>query len=79
MLDYLTRYYGTDWIDFIGTVLGVYLLGSKQKIGFVFNTIAAASGCIMAILMQSPPILILNIILILLGIRGYLKWKGSEY
>jgi len=76
-MEWLTKYYGTDWIDFIGTMLGVYLLGNKKKIGFVFNAVAACAGVIMAILMESPAILFLNIVLIILNVRGFVKWKNS--
>ena len=71
------EYYGLDWMDAIGTVLGIYYLSKKQRVGFLLNAAGALAGLLMFLLIQSYPFILLNVALIALNLSGYLKWKDS--
>ena len=71
------EYYGLDWIDAIYTILGIYFLSTKNKLGFILNAVGAISGFILFIILNSYPFMVLNIILVGLNLYGYLKWKNS--
>ncbi|MFH1089760.1 MAG: hypothetical protein V1716_05055 [Candidatus Uhrbacteria bacterium] len=73
-----TQYYGFDWLALMIGVVGIWKLGSKKRSGFLFYIAAAASGFIFAVLANSVAYMVVNIITIVLQLRGYLKWRRDE-
>lgn len=73
-------HYGIDWIAIASSLYAAYLLGNKQKLGFI---VFAASNILWIILgvfyMSSYGMAIGNFIFFLINIRGYIEWnKPSE-
>lgn len=75
MFEILTKYYGLDLIAMGITSLGIYLIGNKKQSGFLLAIIGGMIWIVFAILTQTIGLIIANIILIMLNLRGYLKWK----
>lgn len=78
MDDYF-KYYGLDWIGMIITLIAVYLLGNKNRNGFI--VFAVANVLWMGIgyfLMSSLGILFGNIFFLVTNIRGFINWKKEQ-
>lgn len=71
------QYYGLDWLAMITSFLFMYLIGSKKRSGFIFGLINAIAWGYVNYLAHIWPGIIVNIALIILHVRGYLKW-GSK-
>lgn len=70
----ITLYYGVDWVAMGSTILSIYYLGSKKRIGFIWGGVAAISWLVFAGLVTSLASVIANIIFLMLNIRGYIHW-----
>ena len=72
------QYYFLDWVAMGTSLLAVYLLGQKNRLGFasfmVSNTLWMAVG----FLAGSYGILLGNVVFFGLNLRGFLKWKPAE-
>ena len=71
----MLHYYGLDWGDAVFSMLGIYFLSRKNRIGFVFNAVGAVSGLVLFTWLNSYPFMGLNVILIYLNLVGYARWK----
>ena len=77
-MDSSLKYYGLDWIAMIMTFLSIYLLGKKNKYGFIFGLLANASWFGFGILAQSVGNMFANVILTILNVKGYRNWKNAK-
>lgn len=69
-------YFGLDWIGMALSLYSVYLLGNKNKKGFIVYIIANIIWMALGIFfMSSVGLLIGNIAFLLINIRGYLQWN----
>jgi len=68
-------FYGLDFAAMIFSLLSIYCLGNKKKIGFIFGLFANAAWIMTNFLAGILAGILLNIILINLNIRGFFKWK----
>jgi len=75
MKNVLGNYYGTDIVGMVLIAISIYLIGEKNKLGFITSIIGNISWIIFSMLASSIPSLILNGLLIILNIRGYINWK----
>jgi hypothetical protein len=74
-LEVFTRYYSVDLLAMILTFIGLYLIGSKKKFGFVVASIGNALWVVLGIIVQSSGLIFANIVIVILYIRGFLRWK----
>lgn len=72
---YFGQYYGIDWLAMTCSLLCMYFLGDKKRIGFIIGLIAGISWIFTNYVADIFPGIILNLVLIVLYTRGYLKWK----
>lgn len=75
LIETITHYYGIDWLASSLSVLMIYFLGNKNRIGFFFGISANLSWLIFAVMASSPPIFVSNCIFLVLNMRGIGKWK----
>jgi hypothetical protein len=71
----LDRYLGFDLVSAGCGLAGLYLLGNRNRYGFLFCLVASAFGIVFAALAQSAPLLLLHVILLFVNLRGFLKWQ----
>ncbi len=76
-MEYISAYYGFDWISATCALLGIYYLGSNKRSGFILMFLAAVTGMVFAVLAKTLSLILLNVIFIFLHARGYLNW-GKE-
>ncbi|HEX8737438.1 MAG TPA: nicotinamide mononucleotide transporter [Pyrinomonadaceae bacterium] len=72
------RYYGIDWLATVCGLTGVYLLGNKNKYGFVFFMLASLSWLTFGILTGSIAMSIGSLIFFTMHLRGWLNWNRES-
>lgn len=75
MLEIITKYYGIDIIATAITFAGIYYLGNKKRNGFIMTTIGNFLWLFFGLMTSSVGIIIANIGIAFLNIRGFYKWK----
>jgi hypothetical protein len=74
-MDALTAYYGLDWLGMVLSLLAVYQLGNKKRIGFITFILGNAVWVFLGLsLMNSLGVAVGNAIFLVMNARGYLKW-----
>ena len=74
----LWGHYGIDWAGAILMLGSIYLLGQRQRIGFVVGIGAAVAFIVFNTMVDSMPMVAANIILLLLNIRGWYNWSKTS-
>ncbi len=81
------QYFGIDWIATVAGLTGVYLIGSKNKYGFLIMMIASLSWLTVGFMINSLALILGSAVFFSLHVRGWIKWKrearaemnGGEY
>jgi len=73
-MELLTQYYGIDYIAMFLTFAAIYLVGNKKRCGFVYGLIGNVLWMIYAVWAVAPAIFLVNLVLGVLYLRGYMKW-----
>jgi hypothetical protein len=71
----LDRYLGFDLVSAACGLAGMYLLGSRNRNGFLLCMAASAFGIVFGALAQSAPLLLLHVILLFVNLRGFRQWQ----
>jgi hypothetical protein len=69
------RYVGFDIVSAACGLAGLYLLGNRNRFGFLLCMTASAFGIVFGALAQSLPLLLLHAILLFVNLRGFQKWQ----
>lgn len=78
MID-LLKYAGLDWLAMILSLTALWLIGSKNRWGFVVFALANLTWLVVgAWLMQSFGIVLGNAVFLVMNVRGYLNWKQQS-
>lgn len=77
MLDALLSYYGVDWLAMALTFVSIYLLGQKNRSGFLYGLGANASWFAFGIMAGSVANPVANVIFAALNIKGYAAWSDN--
>ena len=77
-MEYLTQFYGTDWLAAVTLLLFTYFMSNKNKLGFIFGVISGLSWIAFGFISESMATIIANTIFVFLNIRGLLKWKKNS-
>ena len=64
-----------DWSAFAVTLLGVWLLSEYKRSGFIVNGLGSLLWVLVGLHTGLDGLLVLNIILLILYFKGYLKWS----
>jgi hypothetical protein len=67
--------YNIDWIILIFNLYAYYLIGKKNKLGFIIGTLGSILGIILFIIIPSIPMIIMNAAFLVLNIINYIKWR----
>lgn len=71
----LTHYYGIDWLASSLSLLMIYSLGNKKRIGFYFGVAANLTWLVFAIITFNPPIFLSNTVFLVLNLHNISKWQ----
>lgn len=72
------QYYGIDWLATAAGLSGVYLLGSKNRYGFLVMMVASLSWMTVGFLINSIALILGSVVFFSLHLRGYLAWRRNE-
>lgn len=79
-MDTFLKYYGLDWLAMGTSLLAVYLIGNKNRLGFLSYIIANSLWIYLGIFkMQSLGISIGNVFFLAMNLRGFMKWKNQTH
>ncbi len=79
MIESLTKYFGIDLLATALVLLGVYFLSEKQRKGFLIGSIGNVLWIIYGIWTASAGLVIVNTVITVMYVRGYLNWgRDSE-
>lgn len=71
----MNKFYGLDWAVMLINLYSYYLIGNRNKLGFLLGFIGCIAGILLGIFMPSIPLIIMYICFLILNIKGYLQWK----
>ena len=77
-MDFISNYYGFDWLALLAGVIGIWQLGAKNRSGFLFYMIAGVFGLVFATLAHSVAYVVVNILILVLNIRGFILWGKDK-
>ncbi len=67
--------YGIDWLATACGLTGVYLLGSKRRIGFLIMMMASLSWMTVGFIIDSLALIAGSIVFFSLHVRGWWQWR----
>jgi len=76
-MSYITGYWGVDWVAVVATLVGIYLLGERNRTGFILAIIGNFAWFAFGIMSKSGANLLANVLFFALNLRGYYKWKQA--
>ena len=78
-MDHLFNYYGLDWLAMSLSLLAVWMLGNKNKIGFLVFVAANALWVALGLtLIHSYGIVVGNLFFLVSNARGFANWWKEE-
>jgi hypothetical protein len=69
--------YGIDWLATICGLTGVYLIGSKNRFGFLIMMVASSSWFTVGAIIGSLPLMLGSVVFFCLHVRGWRNWRRS--
>ena len=69
------QFYLVDWLATICGLTGVYLIGSKNKYGFLIMMMASLSWMAVGFMIGSLALIFGSSVFFGLHVRGWLKWR----
>ena len=78
-MELFLKYYTLDWVATALSLWAVYLLGNKNKLGFISFSMANVLWIFLGFfLMNSLGIGIGNIVFLIMNIRGFISWNKKN-
>jgi len=74
----LLNYYGLDWLAMALGFTGMWLLGKKRKVSFIFTALGMVSAFSVSVLSSQYGFMVANSIMFFLAIRNYVLWSREE-
>jgi nicotinamide riboside transporter PnuC len=72
------QYYGIDWLATLCGLTGVYLIGSKNRYGFLIMMMASTSWFIVGVFIGSVPLMLGSVVFFCLHVRGWINWRQQN-
>jgi len=73
-------HYGIDWLAMALSLYAAYLLGNKQKLGFIVFAISNVFWVLLGLFfMSSYGMAIGNFAFLLINVRGFIHWNKATF
>lgn len=72
------KYYGFDWLAMLASLAAMYLLGNKNRSGFVAFMIANFSWIVIGYWAESLAISLGNVAFFVMNLRGFIRWQATQ-
>ena len=76
--DAFFQYYGSDWVAMVLTLIAIWMIGNKNKKGFLVHIVGNICWIIMAIMAGSLAMILANAVFILVNTRALVLWSKPE-
>ncbi len=74
----LWGHYGIDWVGAVLMLGSIYLLGQRQRIGFIVGAGATVAFIVFNTMVDSMPMVVANVILLILNLHGWYNWSKAK-
>ncbi len=71
----LTHYWGVDWLAMLFTLIAIYFIGNKSRVGFVLMIGGNIAWIILGFLSQSLAMIIANVLFAAMNLRAIYQWS----
>jgi TctA family transporter len=72
------KYYGLDWAAMAFSLVALYLIGNKNRYGFVSFMAANMSWIAVGSILSNQAIIVGNVVFFVSNLRGYLNWSATR-
>lgn len=69
------QYYAFDWLAMFFMFFGIWLVGSKNKIGFILTLLGNCCWAVVGVLTGSFAMVLANLIFGVMNTRGFISWS----
>jgi hypothetical protein len=69
------QYFGIDWLATVCGLTGVYMIGNKNRYGFLIMMIASLSWMSVGFMIWSFALILGSGVFFALHLRGWMKWQ----
>ena len=69
------QFFGIDWLATVCGLTGVYLIGSKNRYGFLIMMVASLSWMAVGFMISSTALIFGSAVFFGLHVRGWMKWR----
>ncbi|TQV88180.1 nicotinamide mononucleotide transporter [Aliikangiella coralliicola] len=78
-MDQFFAHYGVDWVAIGSSLLAVYMLGNKNRYGFIVFAISNLVWIFLGLVwMNSVGMAAGNFIFLIMNIRGFINWSKED-
>ena len=70
------KFYALDWLAMLCSLLALYFLGRKNRVGFACFMVANTCWLVVGWLVPSIAIVLGNLVFFAANLRGYRQWKS---
>ena len=79
-MENIFAHYGIDWLAMALSLYAAYLLGNKQKLGFIVFAISNVFWVLLGLFfMSSYGMAIGNFAFLLINVRGFIHWNKATF
>jgi hypothetical protein len=79
-MENIFSHYGIDWLAMALSLYAAYLLGNKQKLGFIIFAISNVFWVLLGLFfMSSYGMAIGNFAFLLINVRGFMHWNKASF
>ena len=72
------QFYGIDWLATVCGLTGVYLIGNKNRYGFLIMMVASLSWMTVGFIIGSLALIAGSAVFFALHVRGWMKWRRDQ-
>ena len=74
----LFQYYAVDWLAMVLTLLAIWMIGNRDRNGFIVHIAGNVSWIVMGFMAGSMATMLANFAFILENIRALVLWRKTE-
>lgn len=77
-MEFLTAYYGLDWLSAAVGLIGLYFVTEQKALGFLLTALSVLLAATVAVMAGQYGFLVANAATLIIVTRGFLKWRRND-